>query len=409
MRRLSGAPLIVSATVIAGLAGYAVTFSVFRFLGAGDYKVFAVFWATLYLLVGGLSGIQQEITRATHPIDLGSRSRPSRARNFALGLSAVLFVAIVVTAPLWASAVFSRDSAALIWPLAVGAAAYIFVATLAGSLYGVAQWKSIALLVVVDGVLRLALVLVVFLFTRSVPVVAWAVALPFPLALILLWGFIRRGFVGRSDIDVGYRNLTWNVARTVLASVSTAILISGFPLLLGLAGATSSPAFVGSLIFAVTITRAPLIVTVMALQSYLLVRFRDSGRSPGSAILRVVAVLLAAGIILAGLAWLIGWPILAWISGGYTPVSSGLLGLLVMSSALVGALTVTGSGVLAQSAHLAYSVGWVAAALVTIALMAVPAPLVERVELALLVSPIVGLLVHGVWLVVHRRPAMVSV
>ena len=51
-------------------------------------------------------------------------------------------------------------------------------------------------------------------------VLAWAVALPFPLAIVLLWPAIRRGFVGRSELDVGYRALSWNVARTVVASGS---------------------------------------------------------------------------------------------------------------------------------------------------------------------------------------------
>ncbi|MDQ1552724.1 MAG: hypothetical protein QOD50_2146 [Actinomycetota bacterium] len=402
-RAQGGALLIVGATVISGLAGYAVTFAVFRLLGASDYKLFAIFWATLYLVVGALSGIQQEITRSTYPIEFGSRVRASRARNFAIAFAALLFVAIVATSPLWAKLVFARDAGDLVWPLAVGAAAYVLVATLAGSLYGVAQWRSIALLIVVDGLLRLVLVLGVFFFTRSVPLVAWAAALPFPMALLLLWRFIRGGFVGRSDIDVGYRKLTWNVARTVLASASTAILISGFPLLVGVAGRGSSSAYVGSLIFAITITRAPLIVTVMALQSFFLVRFRDHGRSPGTAIAIAVGVLVAIGLALAALAWWIGPAILAWVSGGHTTLGGGLLAVLVVSSALVGALTITGSGVLAQSGHFVYSLGWVAAAAVTVLLMAVPLGILERVEIALIIAPLVGLAVHGTWLAARRR------
>ena len=42
-----GALLIISATAIAGVAGYAVTFLVFHFLGPADYRGFAVFWAAL--------------------------------------------------------------------------------------------------------------------------------------------------------------------------------------------------------------------------------------------------------------------------------------------------------------------------------------------------------------------------
>ena len=58
---MSGLVIIGISTVIAGLAGYAVTLLVYRVVGAGSYAIFAVFWAAMYLLIGGLSGIQQEV------------------------------------------------------------------------------------------------------------------------------------------------------------------------------------------------------------------------------------------------------------------------------------------------------------------------------------------------------------
>jgi O-antigen/teichoic acid export membrane protein len=389
-----GVVLIISATAIAGVAGYAVTFLAFRVLGAAEYRVFAVFWAALYLVVGGLSGIQQEVTRATHPIESGTRLRPSAARNFAIVFALALFAVIVVSSPLWANDVFPKLGEQLVWPLAVGTSAYILVATLIGSLYGVSQWRSIFLMVIVDGLLRLVLVLIAFAFARDIVVVAWAVALPFPLALVLLWAFIRRQFVGRSDLDVGYRALTWNVTRTILASVSTAILVSGFPLILGIAGNSTSAAFVGALIFAITITRAPLIVTVMALQSFFVVRFRDADRPVRRALGSVLLLLIGAGVVLGAIAWLVGPQILSWVSGGSTSIAGETVAILVLSSAIVAGLTVTGSAVLARSRHFAYTLGWVAAAIVTLILMAVPGLLVTRVELALLAGPTAGLVVH---------------
>ena len=41
----TGLPAIVIATAAAGLAGYAVTWLVFRVIGAADYAAFAVFWS----------------------------------------------------------------------------------------------------------------------------------------------------------------------------------------------------------------------------------------------------------------------------------------------------------------------------------------------------------------------------
>jgi hypothetical protein len=403
-----GAPLIIGATVVAGVAGYLVTFLVFRSVGAASYAVFAAFWAAMYLVVGGLSGIQQEIARATHPIPFGARTRPSRARNFALVTAGTLFVVVIALSPLWAHLAFSDHSAELIFPLAVGTSAYVLVATLTGSLYGVSQWRSIFGLIVTDGLLRLVLVGLVILFSRDTVWIAWAAALPFPLALILLWRFIRPGFVGRSDLDVGYRALVWNIARTVLASVSTAVLVSGFPLVLAVAGSSTSPVLLGHLIFAITITRAPLIVTVMALQSFLVVRFRDSKTSLTRTLAPVLAALLVGGSALAGLAWWIGRPILDWISGGSTAIDNAFMGILVISSAIVAALTVTGSAVLARSQHFGYSFGWVLAAATTIVVLSLPITLVGRIEAALIAGPLVGLIVHLAWLASRGRDTQVS-
>lgn len=402
-RAPSGALLILVATVIAGIAGYLVTFIVYREVGAAPYAVFAVYWAALYLLIGGLSGVQQEVSRATRPIVLGTRVRPSGARTFAAVLAIGVAGVTVASAPLWAGRVFETNAWSLVFPLAVGAASYVLVATLSGSLYGVSQWRSLALMIGVDGVLRLALISVVLLFTHDILALAWAVALPFPLAIMLLWPVIRGQFVGRSDLDVGYRDLTWNVARTVLASASTAVLVSGFPLLLGSTGSRDDPAFVGELIFTITLTRAPLIVTVMSLQSLLLVRFRDEQSSWFRLFLRAQALILVGTGTLALLGWWVGPAMFEFVSGRPGAVEGWLIAVLVASSGLVAALCVAAPAVLAKGQHVVYALGWVAAAVVTVVVMVMPWELVDRVVVALVAGPVAGLLVHCFWLVVSSR------
>ena len=404
MTRPSGFGLIIIATGVSGVAGYLVTFLVYRGVGQADYALFAVFWAALYLVVGGLSGVQQEITRATHRIEFSAARRASAARTFALSVSALVLVVVLATSPLWAGAVF-RDSAGwLVLPLAVGTASYVLVAVLCGSLYGVSRWDSLALMIAADGILRLLLVGLGLLVTHDIVALAWCVALPFPLAIGLLWFAIRRGFVGTSSLDVGFRTLSWNVARTVLASVSTAVLVSGFPLLLGVAAKGQDARFVGELIFTITLTRAPLIVTVMSLQSYFIVRFRDHASTWFRGFARVQLLILAGAVLLAGLGWWLGQPVFELASGRPSAVDGPLIALLVISSALVAALCVSGAAVLARSSHFVYSIGWVAAAVVTIGVMVLPLELVPRVVTALLLGPIAGLVVHLGWLVVARRP-----
>jgi O-antigen/teichoic acid export membrane protein len=285
----------------------------------------------------------------------------------------------------------------LILPLAVGAASYVVVATLGGSLAGVAHWRSVALLVVTDGLLRLALTGLVVLLTHDVVALAWAAALPFPLAIALLWPVVRRRFVGTSDIDVGYRALTWNVLRTVLASLSTAILVSGFPLVLGVVWAGSDPKLLGQLIFAITLARAPLIVAVMSFQGVLIVRFRDGARP-----LRTLGVLLgsvaAATAAAAVFAWFLGEPVFELVAGPDFGIDRGFLTVLVISSGLIGALCVTGAATLAAGAHRWFTGGWLAAAAATIVFVVTGSNLLLATATAVLAGPLAGLVVHLVHL-----------
>jgi hypothetical protein len=398
-KRADGLVVIGGATIIAGIAGYAVTLLVYRVVGASAYAIFAVFWAALYLLVGGLNGIQQEVTRATFAIEPGTRTRPNRARNLGIVATAGVFVLVLATALAWNHAVFTTEGWALVFPLAVGAASYVLVAVLGGSLYGVSQWRFIALMIASDGILRVLLVGIGLIFTRDVVALAWLVALPFPLVVLLLWPVIRRGFVGRTDVDASYRRLSWNALRAVVASVSTAVLVSGFPLLLGVTAHGQPAALVGELIFAITLTRAPLIVSVMALQSYFVVRFRDLGPAWFALFLRALGIVGALAVILAVLGWTAGRPVLEWVSGHPVPISGATIAILVASSALVGALCLTGPAVLARSLHLGYSLGWAVAAVVTIVIMSLPIAFLTKVNCALLIGPVAGLVVHVIFLV----------
>lgn len=398
---------VLSATVVAGVAGYLVTWLVYRQVGPSEYASFAVFWSAIYLLIGGLSGIQQEVARATTPMVPALVPKVSRVRNFALAAALTVFVLIVASSPLWAEQVFPANGWLLVLPLALGCASYVIVAVLCGSLYGVAQWRSLALMIALDAVMRLLMLGVGLLLTHDLVVLAWLVALPFPLTAMLLWPLIRRGLIGRTTLDVGYRGLTWNVSRTILASASSAVLISGFPLLLGVTAANEPSKLVGELIFTITLARAPLIVAIMSMQSYFVVRFRDHASTWWQTFLRVMGLIFGAALVLAALAWWLGPPVFSWVSGTPTTVDGVLLAVLVGSSALVAALCVSGSAVLARNAHFVYSLGWVAAALLTVVVMVSPLEFLSRVAWALVLGPIAGLVVHLLWLWLSR-PSQVS-
>lgn len=395
MKRPSAVVLVGAATAIGGIAGYFITWLVPRQIGFASYATFAIFWAFLFLLVSALSGIQQEVTRAT------SRGRPevlgraNQARNFGLVAAAGVLVVVLGTAPLWLGVIFPRQGWALIWPLGIGASSYVLVAVLYGSLYGIAQWGSLFWLISVDAIMRLVAVSVVLVFTFDLTALAWAVVIPFPLTIAVLWWFVRAKVDGQLRLDVDYRHLTWNILRTVLAAASMGMLVSGFPMLLGATSRGESMEVLGLVILAATLVRAPLIVVSMAFQSYLIVLFRDRRHGFGKLFFALQAVVLCAGVLFGTVGWWIGPLVFATLFPGEGVPDGSLIAVLVMSSALVAAMFVSATAVLSQSRHAVYTTGWVAAAVLTVVCLLAPTDIITRTVLALLVGPTGGLLVHG--------------
>jgi hypothetical protein len=427
-RKPSGLTLILIATAIAGAAGYAIQIMVPAVVGPDAFVVFAAFWSALYLVISALSGVQQEFTRATLPglaataSDLPVRNvqahghtaqrhsaQPHTARNFGFVASALVFVIVTATGFLWVPLVLPGKSFALAVPLAFGAASYVLVATLCGTLYGIKRFAALAWLTSVDSVLRLIAISIALLMNADIIGLAWAIALPFPLTIVLVWGFIRRGLVGASHVDSGLRTLGWNSLRTVIAGAATGVIISGFPFLVTVTSVGSDSVQLATLVLAVTLTRAPLIIPILALQSYLVVRFRDAGPRFWRELVAIVVGVAALAAVLGVAAWLIGPWVLDVIFGGKYVIEGTTLGILVASAGLTGALCVSGPAVLALGRHSVFTAGWVVAAVVTVGILLLPLELDLKALLALALGPAAGFLVHVAGLVRIRRAASVAV
>jgi len=398
-RRLSGISVILIATAISGVAAYGVTLFVPAVIGLAEYKAFSIFWSLLYLIVGALVGIQQEVTRGTKAVLFSAAPEISRARNFGVVTGLAVAAGVVASAPLWVDSAFPGDGWSMVWPLAIGTSSFVMVAVLSGSLYGIAQWAPVALLMVGDALLRLFAVLGVLIFTTDTVALAWAVASPFPATLLIFWWFNRKSVVGKTQLYVGYRRLSWNVSRTVVAAASTGLIVSGFPFILGLTSSGESDELLGLYILCITVTRAPLIVVAMSLQSYLIVYFRDAGDRFWRTFLVFQSIVLAAGVALAALAWAFGPTVFAWLYPGQLAPDGPFLAVLVVSSALIGAMSICAPAVLARAQHFVYALGWSIAALLTVVALMLPFDLEVRVYISILVGPIAGLLVYVVYLV----------
>ena len=116
--------------------------------------------------------------------------------------------------------------------------------------------STLATMITADAFLRLLLVGVVLPFSHDTRVLSWAVAIPFPLAVIILWPVLRRRIANRTYVDAGYGRLTWNVVRTIVATAATSLMVSGFPLLVGVTSRHDHASTVGLVILTTTLVRA---------------------------------------------------------------------------------------------------------------------------------------------------------
>ena len=387
------------ATALAGLGGYAITIVAARGLGH-EYSLFALFWSALYLAVGALAGVQQEITRATRTRErLEIAPTTANVVVFAAIASLVAAALVVATSWLWAPRVFGADPVALVVPLAVGAGLFVLVTAAAGTMYGTHSWRMLAIFTVLDVAFRLVLVLLGLLAGVGVVGLAWAAVVPFLLTVLVVVVPTRRALFSRSLLQVGYRDATLNVLRTVAAAASTAVLVSGFPLLIGLTTADETPTLLSAVVFALILTRAPIVVATLSLQSYLLVQFRDHPGRTSRLLVVLVAAVGAAGAVLALVAWWIGAEVIVLLAGEVFRLPAAYVGLLVASSVTTAWIMLTGTAVLSRGAHTAYSAGWLLAAITAILLMLIPGDIFTRSLVALAAAPLAGLALHLVALV----------
>ena len=173
------------------------------------------------------------------------------------------------------------------------------------------------------------------------------------------------------------------------------MLITGFPFLLRMTSpANVDAALLGGVIYAITLTRAPLLVPLQRFQSALIVYFVPRGHQLLRALSKPVAGLLAVGVVGAIAAWIIGPLLMGLLVGEKYVVPGVLLAFLTLGSATTASLMVTGSAVLAAQRHNLYLLGWVAATVVALLVLLLPFDVGTRAVAALVVGPTVGALVH---------------
>jgi O-antigen/teichoic acid export membrane protein len=388
-----GLTYILFATAVAGVSGYAILLLAAAFLTEPEaYVTFTVFWSTLYLFVGAIGGVQQEVTRAVRPMP----TAPKRSALVSFTLySGLLLVAVSATVGVvLAPTAFSADPVGLTTWFGVGLIGYLGCAVLSGAMYGLRLWRPIAGLTIADAVIRGALVVMGLLLHFPPQVLAAFTAVPFTAALALVWLAVRRRVVGRFALDVDVKRLSVNALGTVAAAAATGVLVTGMPLLITLMMPGIPAALAASLIVVITITRAPLIIPLMALQSFLIVDFRSAHAAVLGRLVKYMALLVGVTVLASGVAYFIGPWLILTISSGRYDVDGAVVAWIVASAGLVALLCLTGPVLLSENRHTVYVAGWIIAAVVTLLGFLLPLEPVARTLTVLVAGPVAGLVVH---------------
>ncbi len=383
------------ATAVAAVCGYGVMYLAARRLEPAGFSVFGVFWGAFGLVTGAANGLLQEATRevrsaAGKPAASGPHTRPMRvAAGVAVGAAAL----IAGTSLLWAPHVFAEARPLSVALLSAGIAGFCLHATLLGMLAGAGRWSLYGALMVTDALTRLGLAATAFVLGWGLSGFLWA-TVGGSLAWLLLLAVSPKARSAATLSTAGSVSVFLRgAAHSIAAAGASAVLVMGFPVLLkatsGQLGAAG-----GVIILAVTLTRAPLLVPLTAMQGNLIAYFVDHRSARVRALLAPTAVVVGIGTVGVVAAYLLGPSILRMAFGADYVTSGGLLAWLTAAAISIALLTLTGAAAVAAALHRAYSIGWVSATLAATMLLALPLGLETRTVLALLCGPLVGIAVH---------------
>ena len=384
-----------TATVLSALCGYTVLYLAARDLEPAGFSVFGVFWGAFGLVTGAAFGLLQEATREVRgarytELVAGPRTHPMRV---AAMVGVVAAAAIAATSPLWSAHVLVESQWLSVALLSVGLAGFCLHATLLGMLAGVNRWTEYGSLMVTDAGMRVAVAAATFVVGWGLVGYLWATVAGAVGWLILLVASPSTRAAARLLTPGGTMTFLRGASHSIAAAGASAILVMGFPVLLkatsGDLGATG-----GVVILAVTLTRAPLLVPLTAMQGNLIAHFVDQRTERLRALVQPALVVTGLGVVGVVLAGVFGPWLLREGFGAQYRADGELLAWLTTAAVAIALLTLTGAAAVAAALHQAYSLGWVSATVASALLLLLPVGLETRTVIALLCGPMVGIAVH---------------
>lgn len=430
---------VAIASAVAAITGYVVILIATTTLGAERFELFNVFWGLFFTLNGIVMGLMHETTRGVRAmarpddetwerershgqddeavleafeaeeLEDASVSAEARAADLALArasnasginpvktsitISLVIGTLVLATSPLWAPALLPAQYGATATGLLTVAITLTTVqAVFSGVLSAIGRWRAYAILTMIESFGRVIVALIATLL--SDPVTGFLVATVTGMIsspIIMLTPVGRRALSAHTDVSL--RSFLSRGGQSMLAASAAAVLVVGFPVLIKATRPETDPVLLSNLLLAVTLTRAPILTPITSFQSAIVVYFVDRFRQGRRVLLIPIAAVLGIAIVGAGLAWLVGPPIIELMGRGFT-VGGHVLAALTFVAGVTGCLYLSGAAVLARERHGVYVAGWWTATIVAIVVLLVTPGVLDAVVLALGLGPLLGVLVH---------------
>lgn len=401
-----GALSVGSASGASAVIGYVVLLLAARTLDQERNAEFLTFWSLLFAVFGVLSGVSTEMTRSSSVMrTLAPRPGNPRLGLFGLMVGAVAGSVLLASGAWWGEPIFGSYAPVFVPLLAATVVLYAGHSVVIGALAGLQRWPLYSTLIGMESGIRLVCVLIAVVVGSQVGglavasaagAVAWVI-------LLALSRSSREAWNLRSDIHIGA--LTRTTAHACAAAASSAALVVGFPVLLRLTTDSTEYLQAAALLLAISLTRAPVMIPLNAYQGVAITYFMANRARGLLAVVPIAGVILLVSVIGAVAAWLVGPWLMVVILGPQYAVGGAVLGGLTFDAGLLALLTVSGALCVSFHRHRAFSLGWILATGVAVAILFLPLGIEARSVLALLVGPVAGIAVHAVVLRQATREA----
>ncbi len=400
------------ALLIAGVATYAF-FKVGEVALGGEEAfapIVAMWFATFSLAPGFFLPLEQELGRAlSHRKARGEGGMPVVRRVVVLGavITGTVLLAILIASPIITSNYFDGDW----WMLAALATAFVAYAPAhlaRGICAGTGRFRSYAVVMGSDGVIRIAacIVLAVIGITAAAPY-AFAVALS-PLVAVVAVGS-KGQLTTQPGPDAEWHEVTQNLGWLLIGTVFAAGLLNAGPVAANLMAGDGQDDVVTRFGYGVLLARIPLFL-FQAVQAALLPRLsRLAARGEldefRSGLRKLMMLVAGVGLVGTAGAFLVG-PIV--IETVYDAELGGrTLAMLALSSAIYMAGLATAQAVIALRGHALVALGWgVGAVMFFLGTWLSSDMLFRRIEIGLVLSSASALVCFAVSL---RRQLRIGV